>query len=313
MTIRQQGGVFGRNPKFNNVEVEGDLNVGGNLVINGEAITGLDFEGSWNASTNSPDLTAITPNVGQFWIVSVAGNTSLGGITNWGVGDWALYDGSAWQRIEGGGDGNFVNLSATGTSDLSGPVVVNDQAGDNDFRVETQNNPNMLFSDASADKLGINSTTLNATANVGTYNVWEDENQVYSDNIKRLQIMEKACTTGVAEDFFSVSIPGRIGGLGSYRTKGLFEIELHVRGDGSHEGGFVGKYILAYRNGDSYIGLSASITTIMEIGTAPTLAANVVGDVITFTVQLPSYVPQHDRLVTAWLYNKDRYLDVTQL
>ena len=79
------------------------------------------------------------------------------------------------------------------------------------------------------------------------------------------------------------------------------------------ESGFAGKYILAYRNGDSYAGLSASITTIMEIGSAPTLAANVSSDTITFTVQLPVYSPQHDRLVTGWLYNKDRYLDVTQL
>jgi hypothetical protein len=46
--------------------------------------------------------------------VSVAGATDLDGITNWGVGDWAAFNGSVWQRVEGGADGNFVDLSVTG-------------------------------------------------------------------------------------------------------------------------------------------------------------------------------------------------------
>lgn len=102
MTIKRYGGVFGRNPTFNNVTVENDLTVNGQLIIGGNVITGLDYEGGWNASTNTPSLTTITPTAGKFWIVSVAGSTDLGGITNWTQGDWALYDGAAWQRVEGG-------------------------------------------------------------------------------------------------------------------------------------------------------------------------------------------------------------------
>jgi hypothetical protein len=102
MTIKRYGGVFGRNPTFNNVTVENDLTVNGQLIIGGNVITGLDYEGGWNASTNTPDLVAATPTAGKFWIVSVAGSTNLGGITNWTQGDWALYDGAAWQRVEGG-------------------------------------------------------------------------------------------------------------------------------------------------------------------------------------------------------------------
>ena len=100
--IRKYGGVFGRNPTFNDVTVEGDLSLEGSLIINGETITGLDYNGAWDADSNSPDLTALTPQAGAFWIVSVAGTTDLGGITSWTVGDWAIYDGSAWQRVEGG-------------------------------------------------------------------------------------------------------------------------------------------------------------------------------------------------------------------
>jgi hypothetical protein len=106
MSIKQNGGVFGRNPTFNDVTIEGDL------IINGEVFTGLDFQGSWNASTNSPALASSTGTNGEFYIVSIAGTTNLNGITNWGIGDWALFNGTVWQRVEGGANGNFVDLTA---------------------------------------------------------------------------------------------------------------------------------------------------------------------------------------------------------
>ena len=102
MSIKSQGGVFGRNPTFNDVTVEGDLSIAGTLSVGGETITGLSYQGGWNASTNSPDIAASSPVTGQFWIVSADGSTDVGGITNWTQGDWALYDGSNWQRVEGG-------------------------------------------------------------------------------------------------------------------------------------------------------------------------------------------------------------------
>jgi len=100
MSIKSQGGVFGRNPTFATLTVENGISVG-SLTVGGETITGLSYEGAWNANTNTPDITA-SPAQGQFWIVSVDGSTNVGGITNWTTGDWALYDGSSWQRVEGG-------------------------------------------------------------------------------------------------------------------------------------------------------------------------------------------------------------------
>jgi hypothetical protein len=118
MSIKQNGGVFGRNPTFNDVTIEGDL------IINGEIFTGLDFQGSWNASTNSPTLVSSTGTNGEFYIVSVAGTTSLDGLTNWGIGDWAIFNGSIWQRVEGGADGNFDDLTVAGTSVLTGKAGI---------------------------------------------------------------------------------------------------------------------------------------------------------------------------------------------
>ena len=114
MSIKQNGGVFGRNPTFNDVTIEGDL------IINGEVFTGLDFQGSWNASTNTPSLASSTGTNGEFYIVSVAGTTDLNGITNWGIGDWAIFNGTVWQRVEGGADGNFNDLTANSLTVNSG-------------------------------------------------------------------------------------------------------------------------------------------------------------------------------------------------
>ncbi len=83
------------------------------------ALGALNYKGTWNASTNTPTLTSSVGTKGDYYVVSFAGSTNLNGISNWGIGDLATFNGSVWQRVEGGADGNFVNLSVSGTSTLS--------------------------------------------------------------------------------------------------------------------------------------------------------------------------------------------------
>ena len=83
------------------------------------ALGALNYKGTWNASTNTPTLTSSVGAKGDYYVVSVAGSTNLNGISNWGIGDLATFNGAVWQRVEGGADGNFVNLSVSGTSTLS--------------------------------------------------------------------------------------------------------------------------------------------------------------------------------------------------
>lgn len=45
MTIKQQGGIFGRNPTFNNVEVEGTLTTTGSLSLPADSISGDAING----------------------------------------------------------------------------------------------------------------------------------------------------------------------------------------------------------------------------------------------------------------------------
>lgn len=88
------------------------------------AIGALNYKGTWNASTNNPTLASDAGTKGDYYVVSAAGSTTLNGISNWGVGDWAVFNGSVWQRVEGGADLNGVNLTVSGDTALSGAVNV---------------------------------------------------------------------------------------------------------------------------------------------------------------------------------------------
>ena len=65
-----------------------------------DALSGsLVPQGNWNADTNTPDITTTT-ETGYYWIVSVAGNTDLGGITDWELNDWAIKTDTGWAKID---------------------------------------------------------------------------------------------------------------------------------------------------------------------------------------------------------------------
>lgn len=67
--------------------------------ING-LIGGSIFQSTWNASTNNPTLTSSVGTKGYYYIVSVAGTTNLNGITDWQIGDWAIFDGTVWRKVD---------------------------------------------------------------------------------------------------------------------------------------------------------------------------------------------------------------------
>ena len=67
--------------------------------ING-LVGGLIYQGTWNASTNTPNLTSGVGTNGYFYIVSVAGTTNLDGNNNWHVGDWAVFHTPTWEIVD---------------------------------------------------------------------------------------------------------------------------------------------------------------------------------------------------------------------
>lgn len=59
------------------------------------------YQSSWNANTNSPAIpTASTSNKGWYYVVSVAGSTSISGINDWKLGDWIISNGTAWEKVD---------------------------------------------------------------------------------------------------------------------------------------------------------------------------------------------------------------------
>jgi hypothetical protein len=83
------------------------------------ALGALNYKGTWDANANSPALTSGAGTKGDYYVVGTAGATVLNGISNWGIGDWVVFNGAAWQRVEGGADLNGVNLTVSGTTTLS--------------------------------------------------------------------------------------------------------------------------------------------------------------------------------------------------
>jgi hypothetical protein len=110
--------------------------------INGLA-GGVTYQGTWNAATNTPTLTSSVGTKGYYYVVSVPGNTNLNGITDWKLGDWAIFNGSTWEKV----DNTDAVVSVNG---YTGAVV-------------------LTFSDVGAPPetrtLSINGTTFDLTAN----------------------------------------------------------------------------------------------------------------------------------------------------
>ena len=101
-------------------------------------ITGvLTYQGTWNADTNTPTLSSGSGTPGYYYIVSVAGSTNLDGITDWAVGDWAVFSDQAtdaWQKIDNTAVGNVSGSGVNNRLVLwSGTSTVD---SDSDFYVD---------------------------------------------------------------------------------------------------------------------------------------------------------------------------------
>jgi hypothetical protein len=91
------------------------LDAGGKVPTSQIPMQGdLNYQGTWNASTNTPTLTSSTGTKGYYYVVDVAGTTNLDGITDWQVGDWAIYNGTVWQKVDNTDAVSSVN-GQTGT------------------------------------------------------------------------------------------------------------------------------------------------------------------------------------------------------
>jgi hypothetical protein len=66
------------------------------------------YMGSWNASSNTPNITMTTPAAGDYYIVSAAGTFNS---VAYAIGDWIISDGTTWNKL--------VNTALTGAGTVN--------------------------------------------------------------------------------------------------------------------------------------------------------------------------------------------------
>ena len=93
---------------------------------------GLNYRGNWNAASNNPQLSSGSGSRGDYYIVSIAGSTNLDGITDWQPGDWLIFSGSNWQKIDTTDEVKLNSPAFVGT-----PTAPTPDMNDNSTKIAT--------------------------------------------------------------------------------------------------------------------------------------------------------------------------------
>jgi hypothetical protein len=96
----------------------------------------VSYQSTWNASTNTPEIltgSASSANKGFYYVVAVAGTTTVDGTSDWNVGDWIISDGTIWGRLQVSqtistvnGQTGAVVVEAVDNNDTSGVTLITD-------------------------------------------------------------------------------------------------------------------------------------------------------------------------------------------
>jgi hypothetical protein len=82
-----------------------ELDAGGKVPtaqLPDSVVGAMDYKGVWNATTNTPTLgnSGAGGVQGDYYVVSVAGTTSIDGEADWQIGDWIVNNGTTWDKID---------------------------------------------------------------------------------------------------------------------------------------------------------------------------------------------------------------------
>jgi len=198
---------------------------------------GVSYQGTWNASTNTPTLTNGVGTKGYYYVVSVAGNTNLDGITSWNVGDWAIFNGTVWQKVD--------NTDAvTSVNGYTGTVVLTNTDISGFGSMSTQNANAVAITGGT-----INGTTIGATtATTGAFTTVTASTSVttpivQASNSGGLALRNSAGTTqismgGGGGDNVSINVATNINGANAQidiSPTGTGHVHIKPTGTGSLE------------------------------------------------------------------------------
>lgn len=136
----------------------------------------MTYIGTWNATTNTPTLASGVGTKGYYYKVATAGTTSLDGHAVWSVDDVAVFNGTAWDIIQGGITSAEMmtalgfTLSGTAAQTYTFPTttatLARADAGQTFTGVQGMTSPDIATSittpSASFDAFNVTATTVNA-------------------------------------------------------------------------------------------------------------------------------------------------------
>ena len=197
----------------------------------------LNYQGTWNASTNTPTLTSSVGTKGYYYVVDVSGSTNLNGITDWVIGDWAIFNGSIWQKVD--------NTDAvTSVNGKVGTVVLTNTDISGFGTMSTQNANSVAITGGA-----INGTTIGATtASTGAFTTATASTSVttpivQATNSGGLSLKNSAGTTqismgGGGGDNVSINVATNINGTNAQidiSPTGTGHVHINPTGTGSVE------------------------------------------------------------------------------
>jgi hypothetical protein len=215
------------------------LDAGGKVPVSelpAAVLGALSYQGTWDASTNNPTLTSSVGTKGYYYVVSVAGNTNLNGITDWLVGDWAVYNGTIWQKVDN-------TETVTSVNGQTGAVSIT-LAGLGGGTIATQNANAVAITGGT-----INGTTIGATtASTGAFTTATASTSVttpivQASNSGGLALRNSAGTTqismgGGGGDNVSINVATNINGANAQidiSPTGTGHVHIKPTGTGSLE------------------------------------------------------------------------------
>ncbi len=98
------------------------------------AFGSVSYVGTWDTQNNVPPLASSVGTKGFYYVVVNASpnpndNTSLNGIDDWGTGDWAIFNGSIWEKVDNSetpveaSNVEFTPTSAISATDVQAAIV----------------------------------------------------------------------------------------------------------------------------------------------------------------------------------------------